>query len=107
MTVRALNAGKHVMCEARMARNLAEAQSMLAASKANPHLVAQIVPSPTTLGADKTIKRLLAEGYLGDVLVIEGRAGNSFLDPDAPQHWRQDYDLSGLNIMSMGIWYEA
>src|SRR5690554_1866660 len=107
MTVRALNAGKHVMCEARMARNLAEARSMWAAAQANPQLVAQIVPSPMTLGVDKTIQRLLAEGYLGDVLVIEVRAGNSFSDPDAPLHWRQDYDLSGLNIMSMGIWYEA
>ncbi|MAS36614.1 MAG: hypothetical protein CL610_21595 [Anaerolineaceae bacterium] len=106
-TIRALNAGKHVMCEARMARNLTEAQAMLAASQANPHLITQIVPSPMTLGVDKTIQRLLAEDYLGDVLVIEIRAGNSFLDPDAPLHWRNDYDLSGLNIMSMGIWYEA
>jgi predicted dehydrogenase len=107
MTLRALAAGKHVMCEARMARNLAEARSMLAASQANPHLVTQIVPSPMTLGVDKTIKRLLAEGYLGDVLVIDIRAGNTFIDPDAPMHWRENYDLSGLNIMTMGIWYEA
>lgn len=107
MTVRALNAGKHVMCEARMARNLAEAQSMLAASKANPQLVAQIVPSPLSLGVDKTIQRLLAEGYVGDPLVVDVRAGSTFSNPDAPLHWRQDYDLSGLNIMTMGIWYEA
>jgi predicted dehydrogenase len=80
---------------------------MLAASRANPGLVAQIVPSPMTLGVDAAIKRLLAEGYLGDVLVIEVRAGNAFLDPDAPMHWRHNFDLSGLNIMSMGIWYEA
>jgi predicted dehydrogenase len=107
MTVRALNAGKHVMCEARMARNLAEAQAMLAASRANPQLVAQIVPSPLSLGVDKTIQRLLAEGYIGEPLVIEIRAGSTFSNPDAPMHWRQDYDLSGLNIMTMGIWYEA
>ena len=107
MTLRALVAGKHVMCEARMARNLLEARAMLTASQARPHLITQIVPSPMTLGVDKTIKRLLAEGYLGDVLVIEVRAGNSFINPDAPMHWREDFDLSGLNIMSMGIWYEA
>lgn len=106
-TVRALEAGKHVMVEARMAMNLTEARDMLAAAQANPHLVAQIVPSPMTLGVDKTIQRLLAEGYLGDVLAVEIRAGNSFMDPDAPLHWRQNIDLSGLNIMSMGIWYEA
>lgn len=107
MTVRALEAGKHVLCEARMARNLAEAQAMLAAAQANPQLVAQIVPSPLSLGVDRAIQRLLAEGYLGEVLVVEIRAGSSFSNPDAPLHWRHDYDLSGLNIMSMGIWYEA
>ncbi len=107
MTVRALEAGKHVMCEARMARNLTEAQAMLATAQARPELVAQIVPSPMTLGVDKTIQRLLAEGYLGDVLAVEIRAGSTFINPDAPLHWRHDYDLSGVNIMSMGIWYEA
>ncbi|MBZ0301174.1 MAG: Gfo/Idh/MocA family oxidoreductase [Anaerolineae bacterium] len=106
-TVRALEAGKHVMCEARMARNLDEAQAMLAASQAHPQRVTQIVPSPMTLGVDRTIKRLLAANYLGDVLAIEIRAGNSFVDPEAAMHWRNDYDLSGLNIMAMGIWYEA
>ena len=107
VTLRALAAGKHVMCEARMARNLPEAQAMLEAAQANPHLVAQIVPSPLTLGVDKTIQRLLAESYLGDVLAIEVRAGRGFIDPDAAMHWRQDFDLSGLNIMTLGIWYEA
>jgi predicted dehydrogenase len=56
---------------------------------------------------DATLKRLLAEGYLGDLLAIEVRVGGDFLDADAPLHWRQEFDLSGFNIMSMGIWYEA
>lgn len=107
LTLAALDAGKHVLCEARMAMNADEARSMLATAQANPHLVAQIVPSPMTLGVDKTIQRLLAEGYLGDVLAIEARVGGAFLDPAAPLHWRQDFDLSGYNTMTMGIWYEA
>jgi predicted dehydrogenase len=107
LSIAALDAGKHVLCEARMARNAAEAHAMLAAAQANPHLTAQIVPSPMTLGVDKTIQRLLAEGYLGDVLAIEGRVGGTFLDPQAPLHWRNDFDLSGYNTMTMGIWYEA
>jgi predicted dehydrogenase len=107
LTLAALEAGKHVLCEARMAMNADEAHTMLAAARARPYAVAQIVPSPMTLGVDRTIRRLLAEGYLGDLLAIEVRAGGTFLDPDAPLHWRNDFDLSGFNTMTMGIWYEA
>jgi predicted dehydrogenase len=56
---------------------------------------------------DRTIQRLVAEGYVGNVLAVEVRAGGAFLDPHAPLHWRNDFDLSGYNTMSMGIWYEA
>src|SRR5712664_3902429 len=59
MTVAALAAGKHVLCEARMAMNAAEGRRMLEASR------------------------------------------------KAPLHWRQDVALSGHNILTMGIWYEA
>ena len=106
-TVAALEADKHVMCEARMAMNAREAHLMRAVARQKTHLIAQIVPSPMTLRADNTIKRLIAEGYIGDVLALEARAGGAFLDSEAPLQWRQDFDLSGLNIMSMGIWYEA
>ena len=108
LTLAALAADKHVMCEARMAMNAAEAHRMREAARNKPHLVAQIVPSPFSLRVDATIKRLLAEGYLGDVLAVNIQArGGDFLDSAAPLHWRHDFDLSGLNIMSLGIWYEA
>ena len=106
-TIAALEADKHVMCEARMAMNAREAHQMREVSRQKTHLIAQIVPSPMTLRVDKTIQRLIAEGYIGDVLAVEARAGGAFLDSEAPLQWRQDFDLSGLNIMSMGIWYEA
>jgi predicted dehydrogenase len=106
-TLAALAAGKHVLCEARMARNVREAREMLAAAQARPHLVAQIVPSPMTLRVDRTVRQRIADGYVGDVLAVEVRAGGEFLDPKAPLHWRQDFDLSGFNTMSLGIWYEA
>jgi predicted dehydrogenase len=80
---------------------------MLNASRKHPHLVAQLVPSPLTLRIDRTVQRLLAEGYLGNVLAIDVRAGGSFLNPAAPLHWREDVACSGFNTMSLGIWYEA
>lgn len=107
LTLAALAADKHVMCEARMAMDAAEAHRMREAARMKPHLVAQIVPSPFTLRVDKTVKRLMAEGYLGELLAVEVRAGGSFLDKNAPMHWRNDFDLSGYNVMTMGIWYEA
>ena len=80
---------------------------MFETSRMKPHLVAQVVASPFTLRVDRTVKRLIAEGYLGDILAIEVRGGGSFVDHDAPLHWRQDFELSGFNVMGLGIWYEA
>jgi predicted dehydrogenase len=107
LVMAALEADKHVMCEARMAMNATEAHLMHEAALARPHLIAQIVPSPFTLRVDKTIKRLIAEGYLGDILALEVRDHGGFLDTQAPLHWRHNFDLSGYNVMTMGIWYEA
>jgi predicted dehydrogenase len=45
---------------------------------------------------------------LGDILAIEIRDhGGQFLDLESPLSWRQDADLSGFNVMSLGIWYET
>ena len=82
---------------------------MLEASRKAPQLVAQLVPSPPTLEVDSTLKALLADGYVGEVLAVELAATRqpSFVDREAPLHWRQDAALSGHNILTMGIWYEA
>ena len=106
-TVAALEADKHVMCEARMAMNASEAHCMYDALRSRPHLVAQIVPSPFSLRVDRTIQRLIRDGWLGDVLVVDVRAGGAFIDEDITMHWRHNMDFSGLNVMTMGIWYEA
>src|SRR5258705_9221949 len=103
-----LEHGKHVLCEARMAMNAAEARTMLDAARRAPQLVTQLVPAPNTLEVDSTLQALLAEGYVGDVLAVEIQASQGqFVDAEAPLHWRQDAALSGLNVMTMGIWYEA
>lgn len=104
----ALAAGKHVLCEARMARDLAEARRMLAASRSAPQCVAQLVPAPSTFGVDRTISRLLKDGVLGELLAIDVQAiGNAFIEPGAPLTWRQRLETSGLNTLSLGIWYES
>ncbi len=107
VTLAALEAGKHVLCEARMAMNAREAHAMLAAARARPQLVAQVVPSPFSLGVDRTMQRLLTEGYLGRILAIDIRDNGGFIDMEAPLSWRQEIRYSGVNTMMIGIWYEA
>ncbi len=109
LVIESLENEKHVLCEARMAMNSDEALEMLDASKRSPHLVAQIVPAPHTLEIDQTIIGLISEGYIGDLVNVKLHVGTAsdFPNPDAPLHWRHDRDLSGNNIMTMGIWYEA
>ena len=109
LTVASLEAGKHVMCEARMAMNSAEGHRMLAASRRHPRLTAQIVPSPMTLPFDQTIIAMISSGFIGELIALDARiaAGSDFPNPNAPFHWRHDRTLSGNNIMSMGIWYEG
>ena len=107
ITVAALEAGKHVLTEARMAMDTAQAKTMLAASRKRPDLVTQIVPGPPTLEVDSTIQSLLASGYLGKLLSLELNVLQGFVNHDSPLHWRQDKTLSGYNILSMGIWVEC
>lgn len=108
ITLAALAAGKHVLTEARMAMDLAEARRMLAAARSRPDLVTQVVPAPMTLGVDGAVRRIIGEGFLGDLLAVEIDArGSDFARPDTPLHWRQDRTKSGCNFLSMGIWYEA
>jgi predicted dehydrogenase len=107
ITLAALAAGKHVLTEARIAMNAAQARQMLAASRARPNLVTQVVPGPPTFAADPMVMHLLGDGYIGELQSIDLRVPSGFMNRDAPMHWRMDRDYSGMNIMSMGIWYES
>jgi len=108
VTLAALAAGKHVLCEARMACNPEEARQMLAAADQHPELVSQLVPSPFTLAMDDTIIALLQEGAIGDLLAVTlADTSAAFQNPDSPMTWRQDATLSGLNMLTLGIRYEA
>ena len=109
ITIAALEHGKHVLCEARMAMDAADGRRMLEAARRAPNLVSQLVPAPHTLEVDATIQRLLVDKYVGDVQAVEvqGASGAGFVDAEAPLAWRQDASLSGHNVLNMGIWYEA
>ena len=108
VTLAAIEAGKHVLCEARMAMSSREAREMLSASRLRPDLVCQIVPSPMTLEVDATVERLIREGTFGRLISVEVniRSGQ-FPAAESPLAWRQNEEYSGHNAMALGIWYEA
>ncbi|WP_437204484.1 Gfo/Idh/MocA family protein [Planctomicrobium sp. SH664] len=108
ITCAALAAGKHVLCESRMSRNLAEARTMLAAAKAHPKLVTQLVPSPYGLECGPAVDHLVRSYFLGDLreVVVLG-ADDMFWDYSQPLHWRQDIEISGNNILRLGILQET
>ena len=108
VTLAALEAGKHVLTEARMACNAAEARLMLAASRRHPDLVAQVVPSPFGLKGDAVMRDLIASGWLGELREVRVVGFTAALaDPAAPLSWRQDAVLSGVNMLSLGIVHET
>lgn len=108
VTCAALDAGKHVLTEARMARNAAEAHRMQHAAEEHSHLIKQIVPSPFGLVQHDYVRGLIDDGFLGELreLVVIG-ANDQFRDTSQPLHWRQDAEISGTNVLAMGILHEA
>ena len=106
-TVRALEAGKHVLTEARMAMNATEAREMLAASRMRDDLVAQIVPAPMDLLVWRTVRRLIRDNALGHVREahIDVLNGSGVVE-GGPLHWRHQTEFSGMNVMMFGIFSE-
>lgn len=109
VTVAALKRGKHVLCEARMARSLQEAESMLEAAKlTQDSIVSQLVPAPFSLEFDSTIQEIVDSGQLGQILEVRVlHSGGQYARPDSPMTWRLDRELSGQNILTMGICHET
>ncbi len=113
LVLAALDSDKHVLTEARLSMDASEAHEMLDASRDRPDLVTQVVPAPFIDKVEATVKELMRDGYLGDLLSVDmsglmlGAPNHGFIDRNGPYHWRYDRDLSGFNIMLMGAWYEC
>lgn len=108
ITLAALQAGKHVLTEARLSMNAQEAHQMLAASRKYPKLVTQVVPSPYGFKGHQTVKELVDADFLGELREIRVTSLAGWLgDPAAPLSWRQDRGLSGFNMLTLGILHET
>lgn len=106
-TLAALAAGKHVFCQARMARNYAEALAMYEAARRSDR-VTMVCPPPHAMRGDYLVKKLLRDGYLGQLREVHVHSlASAFVDPSTPLHWRQDGFISGYNTLNLGMLVEV
>lgn len=108
ITLAALEAGKHVLTEARLSLNAEEAHRMHAAAQSHAHLVTQVVPSPFGLKGHDVMVEIIQSGFLGELreFFVYGRSA-ALADSAAPLSWRQDTALSGYNMLTLGIVHET
>ncbi len=107
ITLEALQAGKHVFCQARMAMNLREACTMRDAAT-NSDRVTMLCPPPMGMKGDLLMQKAIDDGLLGEVYSIHFRdMTGGAINPESPITWRQREDLSGFNTLTVGIYAEV
>ena len=108
VTEAALAAGKHVFTQARMALNYTDAKAMYDAAERHPELIAMISPPPHFMRGDRAVRKLIAEGYIGEPrnVVIQSYT-DAYFNPNIPKHWRQDWSMSGFNVLDLGMMIEV
>jgi predicted dehydrogenase len=108
ITLSALQGGRHVLCQARMANNSAEAREMLSAARRHPRLVCQLVPTSGTYRIDRALQTLLSSGEIGQVLSVEVQMlQRGFASFDGELDWRHNPEYSGINVLNVGATYES
>jgi predicted dehydrogenase len=104
----ALDCGKHVFTQARMAATLSDAQRMWEASMRYPDLVTAICPAPHGMKHGLAFKHSLDQGDIGTPLHLNLHSfSDAYLDPTLPAHWRQLQEKSGIQILTLGIHIEV
>lgn len=105
-SIAAMDAGKHVLCQTRMATSLREAREMLQKAE-QTGCKAMLVRSSFCARGRGYIKQLLDSGYVGPVRQVFGYGFvANYIDGGAPMHRRQDGSLYGvINPLSLGgVW---
>ena len=88
LTIAALNAGKHVLCEKPMAITLAECEAMVEAAKKNNKFL-MIGHNQRLAKAHAVARKLIVEGLIGDIVTFRTTFGHG-----GPETWSVD---PGLN----------
>lgn len=101
VSIKALNAGKHVLCEKPMATALEDCIAMVEAAKAN-HRYLMIGQNQRMAKAHRKARKLLGQGVIGDVLTFRTCFGHG-----GPEGWSIDKGnfpwFFDKNKSSMGV----
>jgi predicted dehydrogenase len=100
MTIAALDAGRHVLCEKAFAVNAAQAREMVAAAARNDRFLMEAMWT-WFIPAVVDIRRRVLDGEIGDLEVIEANFGIAVTDPNG-RHRR--IDLAGGAMLDIGIY---
>jgi predicted dehydrogenase len=99
MTIAALAAGKHVLCEKPLAMDVAEAEAMLAAARSS-RAHAGVAFNYRFVPAIRLAKRLIDEGRVGRIYHFRARYLQDWLaSPDMPMSWRLDRQQAGSGVL--------
>lgn len=99
-TIRALQAGKHVLCEKPFASNAAEAEQMARVARETGLVLSEAFAYRYHPLADQ-VKKIIASGELGTIKHIEAQF--CFLLP-SPNNIRFKYELAGGALMDCGCY---
>jgi len=101
LTVAALEAGKHVLCEKPMSLSAPQSARMVEAARAHDRFLMEALWS-RFLPAYLTIDELVADGAVGEVLCVDASLG--FRAPFDPDHRLFDRELGGGALLDLGIY---
>lgn len=100
MTIAALDAGKHVVCEKAFAVNAAQAREMVEAARRNDRFLMEAMWT-WFIPAVVDIRQRVLDGEIGELKVVEANFGIPVSDPDG-RHRR--LDLAGGAMLDIGIY---
>ncbi len=100
-SIKALEAGKHVLCEKPIAMSAAEAQTLVDAAKAHPHLKVMEAFMYRHHPQWKLAKQLVAEGKIGELRTIQ-TVFSYYLDDG--NNIRNIADVGGGAMMDIGCY---
>jgi predicted dehydrogenase len=107
LSIAALESGKHVFCQARMARDLVEGKAMVQAAGRHPKLVNMICPPPHRMPFERYVRQALGPEMLGALVAVQV-VSVSGANRDLRQvTWRERVELSGRQALALGVLAET